>query len=146
MLQAPEFLYRWEQQGDPIKEGSLIKFGPYEIASRLSYFLWASMPDEELFAAAKAGTLNTPDQIAAQAERMLKDPRAKDGLRDFHMQWLGLYGVDELEKDPVFKTYSPEVAKAMLAETAALIDATLFGPQATGKLEALFTSNAASVN
>ena len=62
---------------------------------------------------------------------MLKDDRAKDGVRDFHLQWLGIYGVDELEKDASFTTYSPEVAKAMLAETAAFINATLLGPRAT---------------
>src|SRR5262249_55809737 len=67
-LQSPEFLYRWELDGAPIVDGDLIKLGPYEIASRLSYFLWATMPDDQLFAAAKAGTLDTPEQIAAQAE------------------------------------------------------------------------------
>ncbi len=145
-LQSPEFLYRWELDGQPIKDGDLIKFGPYEIASRLSYFLWSSMPDDALFAAAKSGGLDRPDQIAGQAERMLKDDRAKDGLRDFHLQWLGIYGVDELEKDPSFKTYSPEVAKAMLAETASFLNATLFAPGASGKLDALFTSNTSFVN
>jgi hypothetical protein len=145
-LQSPELLYRWELDGAPIKDGNLIKFGPYEIASRLSYFLWASMPDNELFAAARAGKLVSPEQIAAQAERMLKDDKAKDGLRDFHLQWLGIYGVDELEKDDSFTTYSPEVAKAMLAETAAFVDAAFFGPQATGKLEALMTSSSSFAN
>jgi hypothetical protein len=146
ILQAPEFLYRWELDGAPVKDGSLIKFGPYEVASRLSYFLWASMPDDALFQAAKTGGLNTPDQIAAQAERMLKDEKARDGLRDFHMQWLGMYGVDELEKDPSFATYSPEVAKAMLTETSTFLDANLFGPQASGKLETLLTSTTSYVN
>ncbi len=145
-LQSPELLYRWELDGAPIKDGNLIKFGPYEIASRLSYLLWASMPDNELLAAAKTGKLSTPDQIAAQAERLLKDDKARDGLRDFHMQWLGIYGVDELEKDDSFKTYSPEVAKAMLAETGAFLDAAFFGASATGKLEALMTSSTSFVN
>jgi hypothetical protein len=146
LLQSPEFLYRWELNGDPIKDGDLIKFGPYELASRLSYFIWSSMPDDTLFDAAKSGALNTPDQIAAQADRMLKDNRAKDGLHDFHMQWLDLYGVETLDKDPVFTTYSPEVAKAMLAESAAFIDSVMLGPDATGKLEALYTSNTSFVN
>ena len=147
MIQSPEFLYRWELDGDPIKDGDLIKFGPYEIASRLSYFLWASMPDDALFAAAKSGGLDKPDQIAAQAERMLKDDRAQAGLRDFHMQWLGLYGLESLEKDPMlFATYTPEVAKAMLAESTAFINATMLGPQATGKLEDLYTSSTSYVN
>jgi hypothetical protein len=146
VLQSPEFLYRWELDGQPIKDGDLIKFGPYEIASRLSYLLWTSMPDEALFAAARSGGLSKPDDIAAQAARMLKDAKAQDGMRDFHLQWLGIYGVDELEKDPVFTTYSPEVSKAMLAETAAFINATMLGAGATGKLETLYTSSSSFVN
>jgi hypothetical protein len=146
ILQSPEFLYRWELDGAPIKDGNLVKFGPWEIASRLSYFLWASMPDDELFAAARSGGLDRPEQIAAQAARLLNDERAKGGLRDFHLQWLGIYGVDELEKDDSFTTYSPEVARAMLAESAAFVDAALFGAQAPGKLEALLTSSTSFVN
>jgi len=147
ILQSPEFLYRWELDGQPIVESNgLIKFGPYEVASRLSYFLWATMPDEALFTAAKSGALSTPEQIGAQAQRMLKDAKASDGLRDFHMQWLAIYGVDELEKDSIFTTYSPEVAKAMLGESAAFIDAIMRGPQATGKLEALLTSSTSFIN
>jgi hypothetical protein len=145
-LQAPEFLYRWELNGDPIKDGNLIKFGPYELASRLSYFLWASMPDDQLFTAARTGGLDRPEQIGAQAKRMLEDERAKDSLRDFHMQWLGIYGMDELDKGDIYETYTPEVAKAMLAETAAFIDNILFGTQASGKLEALLTSTTSFVD
>ena len=147
VLQSPEFLYRWELDGEPIKDGDLIKFGPYEVASRLSYFLWASMPDEDLFAAAKAGELITPEQIGAQAERMMKDERAKDALRDFHMQWLGIYGVDEIEKGDIYMNYTPEViGRAMMAETAAFVDATLFGDGASGMLSDLFTSSRSFVN
>ena len=104
------------------------------------------MPDEALFQAAKSGALGTPDQIAVQAQRMLKDDKARDGLRDFHLQWLALYGVDELEKDAIFTTYSPEVAKAMLAESSAFIDSVMRGTDATGKLEALFTSSTSFIN
>jgi hypothetical protein len=143
IVQSPSFLYRWELDGQPIKDGGLIKFGPYEIASRLSYFLWASMPDEALFTAAKAGQLSTPEQISAQADRMLKEAKAGDGLHDFHMQWLGIYGVDELEKDPVFATYSQDVGKAMLGESAAFIDNVF---QTDGKLETLLTSTTSFVN
>jgi hypothetical protein len=147
MLQSPEFLYRWELQGEPIKDGNLIKFGPYEIASRLSYFLWSSMPDDQLFAAAKSGALGNPDQIATQARRLLADERAKEALHDFHMQWLGLYGVDEIEKGDVYSDYTPDtIGKAMIQETAAFVDATMFGPQATGKLDELFTSKSSYLN
>ena len=55
--------------------------------------------------------------------RMLGDERAKAGMRDFHMQWLDIYGIAHLEKDEIFTTYSPEVAKAMLGETSAFVDA-----------------------
>jgi hypothetical protein len=143
MLQSPQFLYRWELVGEPIKDGHLIKFGPYEVASRLSYFLWATMPDDDLFQAAKSGGLDRPEQIAAQADRMLKDERAKAGMRDFHMQWLDIYGMDQLEKGEIYKTFSPEVAKAMLAETSAFVDSILTG---SGKLEELLTSNKSFVN
>jgi hypothetical protein len=61
------------------------------------------------------------------------------------MQWLGIYGADELEKGEVYKTYSPEVGKAMLGETAAFVDAVL-GPQGSGKLEELFTSSSSYLN
>jgi hypothetical protein len=146
ILQSPAFLYRWELTGEPLRDIGLVKFGPYEVASRLSYFLWASMPDDALFAAARSGGLDRPEQVAAQAERLLNDPRAKDALRDFHLQWLGIYGVDELEKGEVYKTYSPEIAKAMLAETSAFVDATLFGREASGKLEDLLTSSTSYLN
>jgi hypothetical protein len=146
ILQSPEFLYRWELNGEPIREGGLIKFGPYEVASRLSYLLWESMPDDALFNAAKSGALGTPDQIAAQAERMLKDDRARSALHDFHRQWLGIYGFDELEKGDIYKTFTPEVAKAMAAETDAFLDAALTGAQATGKLEDLLTSSTSYIN
>jgi Protein of unknown function (DUF1592)/Protein of unknown function (DUF1588)/Protein of unknown function (DUF1595)/Protein of unknown function (DUF1585)/Protein of unknown function (DUF1587) len=144
IIQSPEFLYRWELDGQPIKDGDLIRLGPYEIASRLSYLIWASMPDDTLFEAAKAGQLSNPDQIAEQARRLLKDDRAKEGLRDFYMQWLSMYGVDELEKDPIFPTYTPEVAKAMLGEASAFVGETLFAQG--GKLEALLTSTASFLN
>jgi hypothetical protein len=146
ILQSPQFLYRWELDGQPIKDGDLIKFGPYEMASRLSYFLWASMPDDALFEAARSGALGKPEQIAAQADRLLKDDRARAGIHDFHMQWLGLYGVEDLDKDASFTTYSQDVARAMITETESFIDANLFGPQATGKLDALFTSSTSYVN
>jgi hypothetical protein len=88
MLQSPHFLYRVEE-GDPSRdvEGA-IALTDYEIASRLSYLLWNSMPDDALFEAAAAGELSTPEQIAAQAERMLDDQKAANVLADFHEQWL----------------------------------------------------------
>ena len=91
-LQSPHFLYRWELAGPPTAslDFTRIRLGPWEVASRLSYFLWASMPDQRLFEAAAAGTLLNPGRIAEEARRMLADPKARDGLRAFHLAWLGI--------------------------------------------------------
>jgi hypothetical protein len=100
MLQAPEFLYRTEASRAVDSMGR-IWLDDFEVASRLSYFLFDSMPDEALFAAARAGRLRTPDQVEAAARRMLAEPRVLDKLVAFHEQaW-------ELER---FARISPDAA------------------------------------
>lgn len=89
MLQSPHFLYRVEL-GAARVEG-VIPLGDFEVASRLSYALWGTMPDEELFAAAAAGMLRDPAGVEVQARRMLDDPRAAEAMVDFHRQ---LFDVD----------------------------------------------------
>ncbi len=79
-LQDPEFLYRVEQ-GTQGNTPGLLDLDGYEIASRMSYLLWASMPDDALFAAAGAGTLESPQGRRAEALRMLADPKARNQLR-----------------------------------------------------------------
>src|SRR6185503_11205869 len=87
-LQSPAFLYRVEF-GTPAAAGeSVVRLNAWETASRLSYLLWGSMPDEPLFAAAAADQLSTPEQIATQARRLLDDPRAREAVANFHQQWL----------------------------------------------------------
>lgn len=97
LLQSPQFLYRFEFGGAALEERSLVEgdvtgYGltDYEMASRLSYFLYNSMPDDELFEAAAAGRLTTVEQIEAQARRMIDSPKAAVTISDFHDQWLGL--------------------------------------------------------
>jgi hypothetical protein len=86
-LQAPQFLYRIEL-GDPsTRAKGAIRLTPWETASRLSYLFWMSSPDDELFAAAEGDKLKTPDQIGAQAERMLGDPRFRYTAVEFFRQW-----------------------------------------------------------
>jgi uncharacterized protein DUF1592/uncharacterized protein DUF1588/uncharacterized protein DUF1595/uncharacterized protein DUF1585/uncharacterized protein DUF1587 len=146
ILQSPYFLYRWEGGLTPSKDGALVRLGPYEIASRLSYSLWATMPDAALFDAAATGKLLDPDRIAQEARRLLADPRARDMIGDFHLQWIGVSELPSYSpKDPSFH-YSAQVAQSMLAETAAFASSVLAGPQATGRLEALLTSPATFVN
>jgi hypothetical protein len=84
MLQAPEFLYRTEAR--PVVGGGRVPLDDFEVASRLSFFLYDSMPDEELFEAARAGRLHTPDQVEAAARRMLTEPRVLEKLVAFHDQ------------------------------------------------------------
>jgi hypothetical protein len=84
MLQSPYFLYRIEASTTADERGGVIPLDGYEIAARLSYLLWNSMPDEVLFAAAEDGSLRGEDEAAAQVERMLADARAVDIVARFH--------------------------------------------------------------
>jgi hypothetical protein len=141
MLQSPSFLYRWELGPQkPIVEGALIRFNQYEIASRLSYFFWSSMPDNALFDAADAGQLSTPEQIEQQARRMLADPKASDGIADFHSQWLELRDLANAVKDPMlYPSFGPALVTSMLTETQQFVVSVL-GPQGDGRLQTLLTS------
>ncbi len=104
MLQAPAFLYL----GDPdlnlgvLDEGGLrARLSPFPLAARLSYFLWGSVPDAVLFAAAQQGRLATREDVEREARRMLLDPKARETLTRFHVQWLKLQNVTSLSRaDP----------------------------------------------
>ena len=111
VVQDPELLYRVERGTTGSEEG-LVELDSYAIASRMSYLLWASMPDDVLFAAAEAGRLDTPDGRRAEAARMLEDPKARDQLHRFHAMWLGYRSIP----------HGPELVSAFNRETSALID------------------------
>jgi Protein of unknown function (DUF1592)/Protein of unknown function (DUF1588)/Protein of unknown function (DUF1595)/Protein of unknown function (DUF1585)/Protein of unknown function (DUF1587) len=145
MLQTPYFLYHWELgpnaplkdvKGDP----KIARLNSYEMASRLSYLFWTSMPDDKLFEAAAAGKLNSPEEIGQAARRLLEDGRAKDAIADFHMQWLEVGSVADLQKDPSFTNWTPAVAAAAAREVAAFANGVFFGPKADGKLDSLIAS------
>jgi hypothetical protein len=148
ILQAPEFLYHREQGlTAPVRDGALVRLNDHELASRLSYLFWGSMPDDELFAAADAGMLSRPEQRVAQARRLLADPRARLAIEDFHRQWLEVDRLDESAKDPLlFPFYSPEVARSMIAENGAFATHLLLGPDATGKLGDLLQASATFID
>ena len=92
MLQSPHFLYRLETGDLSQAQDGIAPLTDFEIASRLSYLLWNTMPDDLLWAAAEARELHTPEQIAEHTQRMLDDDRAGVVLLDFHEQWLSLRG------------------------------------------------------
>ena len=143
MLQSPYFLYRWELgPGPATKDGKLVRFNSHEMASRLSYLFWATMPDDKLFEAADQNKLSTPDQIAEQARRLLYDPKARDALTDFHLQWLGMDGISDMPKDPSLTDWTPAVAQSVVKETREFVASVFQGPKADGKFETLLTSTA----
>lgn len=122
LLQSPSFLYRTEW-GDESAAPGRRKLTGYEMASRLSYFLLASTPDEGLLNAAAAGELETPEQVRAQAERLLENPRAKRGLRTLWIEFLGLQRIDEQVKDPaLFPEFDAKLSASMREETLRLIE------------------------
>ena len=109
VLNAPSFLY---QDGDP---GALDDF---RLAARLSYFLWRSMPDEELHAVAEAGRLSEPAELARQVERMLDDPKSKRFVKDFVGQAYRLYEIKSTTPDrTLYPEYDDLLGQAMQAET-----------------------------
>ena len=139
MLQSPWFLYRVELgEEDPAREGGR-RFTDWEMASRLSYFLWDSAPDEELLLAAEAGELTTDAGLTAQVDRMLEDSRARTGLRTFVDQLFTLYAVAEELKDPdLFPAWSSEVAASAAEQTLLDTEALVFDED--GDWREIFTS------
>ena len=141
MLQSPNFLYHWEL-GDapPSRVGALITLTPYQVASRLSYLLWQTMPDDALLAAAGNDQLSTPAQILTQANRLLSDSRAQTGLANFHRQWLRLDGLDSLQKDPtLYPTFTPPEAQAFETELATFVSSVVLSG-GDGTLKTLLTA------
>src|SRR5688572_27866011 len=90
ILQSPQFLYRVDGLKAPTPESGAIALGAHELAGRLSFTLWGSVPDAELLAAASEGRLTTAADVEREARRLLDDARAQDIVRDFNEQWLGL--------------------------------------------------------
>ena len=145
MLQSAPFLYRPEFGDTSRAQGTVLPLTSYEMASRLSYFLWGSMPDDALFAAADANQLQTADQVATQATRMLADPKAHPAVTQFFSEWLGVDEIANSPKDPtVYATYTPQVRDAMQAETVAFADWVIW--QSDAKLSTLLTAPVSFVN
>jgi hypothetical protein len=89
MLQSPPFLYRWERgPAAPSGTPTNVPLTSWEIASRLSFFFWNSMPDAELFTAAESDSLRDPATVKVQAQRLLASPRADEMIKQFHREWL----------------------------------------------------------
>ncbi len=111
MLQSPNFLLRIENGDDP-------KSKPYETASRLSYFLWNTMPDEPLFASARKGDLDTPAGVDREARRMLADNKSRVAVDEFIAEWMRFDRVLTTVRDRrAYPLFNPELSIAMTDET-----------------------------
>ena len=98
-LSSPFFLFRAEVTPPDMAPGTIYQISDLELATRLSFFLWSSIPDEELLQVARAGELSDPAVLDAQVERMLADPKSRSLAANFAYQWLALDKLDELEPD-----------------------------------------------
>jgi hypothetical protein len=145
LLLSPHFLYHWDVTLPPANPlATAAPLDAFSLAARLSYGLWASLPDETLASAADSGALMQPGRLEAEARRLLRDPRALPVIQDFHRQWLMLDWLEETSKDraPDFRA----LVRSMLAETDRFVADLYTGPGATGSLETLLLSNRTTVD
>lgn len=118
MLVTPQFLFRIEHDPNPTDPRDVHRISDIELASRLSYFLWSSMPDDELQGLAEAGKLREPAVLDAEVKRMLADRRASAFAANFAGQWLEIRNLDVVKPDPgKFPEWGPELRDAMKTET-----------------------------
>jgi hypothetical protein len=146
MLQSPWFLYRVEPDREPAADGTL-PLDSWEVAARLSYFLWQRMPDAELLEQARSGELSDAAGIESAARRMLDDPRARAAVGDFHRQWLYF---DRILKEEhatrvgdLFPEWTEDTQQAAYEELLRFTERTVF--EGEGTLSSLFLSREAEI-
>ena len=126
ILVSPHFLFRIERDLDPTDPSKVHKISEIELASRLSYFLWSSMPDDELLSVAETGRLRQPGTLEAQLKRMLADERVSALAENFAGQWLETRNLDSITPDPKkFPEWSPELRDSMKTETRMFFESML---------------------
>jgi hypothetical protein len=146
-LQGPEFLYRVEHGVPAPDQPALRKPTPDETAARLSFLFWGTIPDETLRTAAKSGQLSTPEQIKAQAERLVNDPRAKSVVAFFFDNLLPISGLTNLQRDATrFPIYSVDFAAALRQETQTFLEHEIFDADASGTWTGALTAPHTYVN
>jgi hypothetical protein len=142
ILISPQLLYRAEH--GVADEAGTAEVDAYELASRLSYFLWASMPDDALLQAADDGVLATTDAIEAQARRLLDDPRARETVTEFHRQWLELYRIPQVERDETLAPGFADIKPALVEETLRFVEHVIWS--GGGLADTLLVSDTIVVN
>lgn len=144
LLQSPHFLYRVESSDKVGSDGQTIALSGDELATRLSFALWDSMPSDELFAAATAGELDSKEGVARWAGKMLADSRAKDVLLSFHAQTFQVAAYGTQDKDPSLKFDAATFAPVLKQEAESFFD--LVVNQQKGGIAQLLTQPTAFVN
>jgi hypothetical protein len=135
ILVSREFLFRVERDPDGVPPHTAYALNDLELASRLSFFLWSSIPDEELLAAAERGELHRPEELARQARRMLADPRSESLVTNFAAQWLHLRNLESITPDGrLFPDFDDNLRQAFRRETELLFDDVLRQDQSVLKL------------
>jgi mono/diheme cytochrome c family protein len=126
MLVSPHFLFRIEHESDAKETGKVRPVSQFELASRLSYFLWSSMPDDELLNLAESGKLRDRAVVETQVKRMLADSRSAALAENFAGQWLEVRNLDIVKPDPQkFPDWGPELRDAMKTETRMFFESLL---------------------
>jgi len=125
-LVSPHFLFRWELDPEALQLGGIRELTDWEVASRLSYFLWSSMPDRELFALAEKGELRKNGNLEKQVTRLMQDWRARAFVDNFAGQWLQIRNLWEAGVDPdAFPKWDDSLKGAMKEETALFFQAVM---------------------
>ena len=126
ILVNPEFLFRVEHEPAKVKPGQAYRISDIELASRLSFFIWSSLPDEALIDDAIAGNLSDPDTLEAHVRRMLADPRALSLVDNFASQWLHLRNLDSVTPDlRLYPDFDDNLRQAFRKETELFIEGIL---------------------
>jgi len=144
-LQSSNFLYRLETTTPSNPSAVLVPLSQFELASRLSFMIWSTGPDDALLDAAQAGMLATPAQVAAKAREMLASPKARAAMAHFFDLWIGTHRLDITSKNTsLFPSFTAELKAAMMRETPAFVEYVLW----TGDhmLSTLLTSPVAFVS
>jgi len=143
VLQSPDFLYQLSKLQAAEQAGALVTIPPYELASRLSYFIWDSMPDDALFTAASTGDLADMSHVQPQLDRMLKDARFSRGVTGFYSSWLNLNGFRDLARNDA--AFTTDIVGAL--QTSLLMSATQLYQSATPpNISSLFSGSSYYLN
>ncbi len=135
LLVSPQFLFRVERDPGNVQAGGVYRISDLELASRLSFFLWSSIPDDELIEAAASGALREPGALGAQVSRMLADPRASALARSFGGQWLFIRNLGAVDPDAsAYPEFDDNLREAFQRETELFLDHQIRGDRPLAEL------------